>query len=68
MKVKSRFGHLNQEFEVGNIIYIAQNSKLKLFPTTINKTQIDKHLYITMEKLDGDITNIHKVIFTTVCT
>ena len=30
MKVKSRFGHLNQEFEVGNIIHIAQNSKLKL--------------------------------------
>ena len=30
MKVKSRFGHLNQEFEIGDIIYVAQNSQLKL--------------------------------------
>jgi homoserine O-acetyltransferase len=30
MKVKSRFGHLNQEFEIGDVIYVAQNSQLKL--------------------------------------
>jgi hypothetical protein len=29
MKVKSRFGHLNQEFEIGDVIYVAQNSQLK---------------------------------------
>ena len=30
MKVKSRFGHFNQEFEIGDIVNVAKNAKLKL--------------------------------------
>ena len=39
------------------------NKKIKLFPNIINFTKIEKNNYITMEKFDGDITNIYFNLF-----
>jgi len=35
------------------------NKTIQLFPKIIDSTKIDKDAYITMQKLDGDITNIY---------
>jgi len=39
------------------------NKKIKLFPNIINFTKIEKKNYTTMDKLDGDITNIYFNLF-----
>jgi len=43
-----------------NIEYVNYiNSKIQSFPLIINRQIIDKQSYITMQKLDGDITDIY---------
>jgi len=39
------------------------NKTIQLFPKIIDSTKIDKDAYITMQKLDGDITNIYFNLF-----
>lgn len=39
------------------------NKTIQLFPNIIDSTKIDEKAYITMQKLDGDITNIYFNLF-----